>query len=445
MDRDDGPRRRRRRDRFGWTANARWCAAAACAATLARTTRGGARARDDDRIGRRWTFHARVFEYVEGGPLAWEAVSTAAYVGAGRRGRRAATAMAIAVAMMAHGARWTIGVLAFVCAFYAFAVAVRAAPFSARRKRTYVWVACVLAYLVLDELESEPGDVARVGIMNATTFNCYRACRFDLLRVMCFGVECVEESATPDLGKFVRYVLYPPLRAKGPFCFYREFERHRCDHDRRRWLYAALETVDSLTWYALLEFAHRTYYDPFADVADASLFEKISHAWTHTTAIWAGPTLIFNLSHALAVIDGQVVIRDVSVDWLKSGTSFGTFWRKFHCSLHEAFVRLLYRPLGSSVISVVVVMAFSLLFHGLKSKAWFVFFGANTAGVVFERCCHRLRSSDRTAAALYQTALFVLFTKCTTNISIDARYVVANFVLFWWNRRARDEDDEGDD
>ena len=178
--------------------------------------------------------------------MAWEVASTAAYVGAGRRGRRAATAMAIAVAMMAHGARWTIGVLAFVCAFYAFAVAVRAAPFSARRKRTYVWVACVLAYLVLDELESEPGDVARVGIMNATTFNCYRACRFDLLRVMCFGVECVEESATPDLGKFVRYVLYPPLRAKGPFCFYREFERHQCDHDRRRWLYAVLG--DFLTW-----------------------------------------------------------------------------------------------------------------------------------------------------------------------------------------------------
>ena len=183
-----------------------------------RSRRAGRRARAiDDRVGRRWTFHARVFEYVEGGPLAWEAVSTAAYVGAGRRGRRAATAMAVAVATMAHGARWTIGVVGFVCAFYAFAVAVRAAPFSARRKRTYVWVACVLAYLVLDELESEPGEVARVGRMNATTFNCYRACRFDLLRVMCFGVECVEETATPDLGKFVRYVLYPAAASEGTF------------------------------------------------------------------------------------------------------------------------------------------------------------------------------------------------------------------------------------
>ena len=135
MDRDDarGARRAaRRRDRFGWTANARfgWAAVAAAAAAVA--ARGPTRAGDHDRVGRRWTFHARVFEYVEGGPLAWEAVSTAAYVGAGRRGRRAATAMAVAVATMAHGARWTIGVVGFVCAFFAFAVAVRAAPFSAR-------------------------------------------------------------------------------------------------------------------------------------------------------------------------------------------------------------------------------------------------------------------------------------------------------------------------
>lgn len=40
---------------------------------------------------------------------------------------------------------------------------------------------------------------------------------------------------------------------------------------------------------------------------------------------------------------------------------------------------------------------------------------------------------------------FVFFIKCMMNILIDVRYVVVNFVLFWWNRRARDEDDEGDD
>jgi D-alanyl-lipoteichoic acid acyltransferase DltB (MBOAT superfamily) len=309
-----------------------------------------------------------------------------------------------------------------------------------------VWVAVVAAYLVVDELESDPGRFLRSGTMNATTFNACRAARYDLLRVMCFGIEAVEELATPDAGSFVRYVLYPPLRQKGPFCFYKEFERHRCDHNRRRFAYAALEIVDAMVWYVLLDFAHRTYYDPFADVARASLFEKIAHAWTHTTAMWAGPTLIFNLSHALAVVDGQVVIRDVSVHWLQSGTSFGMFWRKFHCSLHEAFVRLLYRPLGSSLLSVVVVMAFSLLFHGLKSKAWFVFFGANTAGVVFERCFQRFQSSDRVAVTLYQTALFMLFTRCTTNIPIDVKYFAANFALFWWMRRAdEDEGGEGDD
>lgn len=67
---------------------------------------------------------------------------------------------------------------------------------------------------------------------------------------------------------------------------------------------------------------------------------------------------------------------------------FGMFWRKFYCSLYEVFVCLFYCLLGLSVIFVVVVMVFFLFFYGLKFKVWFVFFGANIAGVVFERCCY---------------------------------------------------------
>lgn len=195
-----------------------------CAVMLVWMMCGGVCVCDDDWIGWWWMFYVCVFEYVEGGLLVWEVVLTVAYVGVGRRGRRAVMVMVIVVVMMVYGVWWMIGVLVFVCVFYVFVVVVCVVLFSVWRKRTYVWVACVLAYLVLDELESELGDVVCVGIMNVMMFNCYCVCCFDLLCVMCFGVECVEESATLDFGKFVRYVLYSFLRVKGFFCFYREFE-----------------------------------------------------------------------------------------------------------------------------------------------------------------------------------------------------------------------------
>ena len=51
----------------------------------------------------------------------------------------------------------------------------------------------------------------------------------------------------------------------------------------------------------------------------------------------------FNFHHALAVFEGQVVARDVFEFWTSSATSFTSFWRRFHVSLHDMFVTYIHR------------------------------------------------------------------------------------------------------
>lgn len=65
-----------------------------------------------------------------------------------------------------------------------------------------------------------------------------------------------------------------------------------------------LEIVDFLMWYALFEFAYRTYYDFFVDVVNVLFFEKILYVWMYMMVMWVGLMLIFNFSYVLVVIDG---------------------------------------------------------------------------------------------------------------------------------------------
>ena len=152
-----------------------------------------------------------------------------------------------------------------------------------------------------------------------------------------------------------------------------------------------------------------------------------------------GPTLVFNFHHALAVFEGQVVARDVFEFWTSSAMSFTSFWRRFHVSLHDMFVTYIHRPLGSNIVSIIVVMAFSLLFHGLSDSHWVAFFAVNTAGVCAERVVNLPGRVSRTwTTALYQTCLFALFLACTTPIDvIDRRFTLANFCIFFAARLLR--------
>jgi len=215
------------------------------------------------------------------------------------------------------------------------------------------------------------------------------------------------------------------------FLFYRHFERQRC-RVRERFAYVAFEIVDCFSWYLMLDVATRTFYSPTHGTKD-DFVSRMVYAWTHATALWAGPTVVFNLSHALAVLEGETPSRDVSVPWTRSATSFHSFWRNFHVSLHEHYVHYVHRNLGANFGSVIVVMAFSLLFHGLKQREWWMFFALNTAGMCFERVArHVLPSTDPhpLARAAYQAALFVLFSKYASGVRIDAPFIAVNFLIF---------------
>jgi len=385
----------------------------------------------------------RAEEYVEV-CAPFEAAMTVVYAVAGRvddawfdRSRRwMRTTACVAIAAMAHGVCATMGVLVTAWMFHLVAAWTRGTTWSAGR-RTAVCVASAAAALAAGErLELAGGGGARgimgsSGFMSRTTFNAHRAFRYDALRLMSYAIDCALGQGEMCFARCVRYVFYPCLRQCGPFLFYRDFETNRCDDDPRRASYAATEMMDSLAWYAFLHFARRT----LSSSVNRGLVGKLTHAWTHTTAVWAGPTLVFNVHYALAVFEGQVVARDVFEFWTSSATSFTSFWRRFHVSLHDMFVTYIHRPLGSNVLSMFVVMSFSLLFHGLSASHWVAFFAVNTAGVCAERVVksHLSRRTWRTpwTTALYQTCLFALFLACTSPIDVyDWSFTLANFSLF---------------
>lgn len=420
---------------FGWTTSLRTIALCVAFGVVFGEDRGRGEARG--RAERTHGTHRRCFEFVEVvAPVT--VISSLFYAVSKRMSKRLATVTCIVVGFATHGVWCTIGLVAVVTAFALSCEVARSATYSVKRKRAYVFVVSVILFIVIDELErSATSPTVATGIMR-TTFNAYRAFRYDVLRMLSYGIDVVEGVAAPSLGVALRYVMYPPLRQCGPIVFYREFERHTCAGDKRRFGYALRELADCFAWYAMLDYATRTYYSSMM-APDDGLFTNMVHAWTHTTAIWASPTIIFNFNHALAVFDGQVSPRDVSVPWTSSGTSFTNFWRTFHTSLHELYVHYIHRPFGSNTLSVVIVMGFSLLFHGIRDTAWWVFFIVNCVGVVIERTF-----TDRYPAAfegfspismaMYQAFLFAIFTACSGG---DARMshrnasLPLNVLIFW--------------
>ena len=386
----------------------------------------------------------RAEEYVES-CASFEVACAIAYAVAGRvddawfdRSRLTRTLACLAIACAAHGARWTLGVVATAMVFHILAARTRGTRGWGAGRRTAACACATAAALAVGE-RLELASVGARGFMGRTSFTAHRAFRYDALRLMSYSVDCALGHGEICFARCVRYVLYPSLRQCGPFLFYRDFETKRCDGAdfRGRLSYAALEMMDSLAWYAFLRFARRTLSSPVDEGLGTA--RKLALAWTHTTAVWAGPTLVFNFHHALAVFEGQVVARDVFEFWTSSATSFTSFWRRFHVSLHDMFVTYIHRPLGSNIVSIIVVMAFSLLFHGLSDSHWVAFFAVNTAGVCAERVVNLPGRVSRTwTTALYQTCLFALFLACTTPIDvIDRRFTLANFCIFFAARLLR--------
>jgi D-alanyl-lipoteichoic acid acyltransferase DltB (MBOAT superfamily) len=330
------------------------------------------------------------------------------------------------------------------------------------RKRVYVVTAVVCAYVLVEALERRREE----GSWNGTTFDGYRAARYDVVRALSYGVDVVEDGVDENsedgegihreigdtsFARCVRYIFYPPLRQVGPVVFYRDFERRRCDDDFERFSYAAREIIDSFAWFALISYAGATFYDPSHPPlypSHASVFEAVAYAWTRATVIWAAPTIIFNLAHSTAVVDGQIVPRDVSLTWPSSATSFTRFWRNFHVSLHHFYVFYVHRRFGPTAASACACMAMSLLFHGIREPAWWMFFIVNTVGVVFERNFRRFAALAWTcqidhplthaACAAYQCALFTLFVGVAApSIRQDSTFIGINFCVMAFLRRRR--------
>jgi len=337
------------------------------------------------------------------------------------------TTFAVACAVEAYGV-W--GTACVVWAAWAARAWARAAGEARRQRRAGAFAGVCVAFIVIDALERRRAWRAS-GRLNATTFNVFKAARYDALRLWSYGLEGAGDES---MFKVLRYVFYPPLRVSGPLLRFREFERHR---NRSMWrlVTSCVEIVDACAWLAMSRLASGSYYGAYdIDTINSSALHAVLFAWTHTTMIWMSSMVVFTIPHALALIEGQVSTRDVALDWRSAGTSFSHFWRTFHASLNEAFVAYIYDPLGASTCAMFAVMAFSFLFHGFD-VAWVKFFAINAAGLAFERALKSYHTSRVVPTAAYQTALFMLFTRCTMPIAITPAFCAINFLLFWYFHR----------
>lgn len=339
------------------------------------------------------------------------------------------TGFAVMCAVEAYGV-W--GTACVVWAAWGARAWARATYGEARRRsrRAGAFAGVCVGFIVIDALERRRTYawmfLSASGRLNVTTFNVFKAARYDALRLWSY---VLEGAGDESMFKVLRYVFYPPLRVSGPLLRFREFERHR---NRSMWrvVTSCVEIVDACAWLAMSRLARRSYYGAYdIDTINSSALHAVLFAWTHTTMIWMSSMVVFTIPHALALIEGQVSTRDVALDWRSAGTSFSHFWRTFHASLNDAFVAYIYDPLGGSTFAMFAVMAFSFLFHGFDI-AWVKFFAINAAGLAFERALKSYHTSRVVPTAAYQTALFMLFTRCTMPITITPAFCAINFLLF---------------
>jgi len=406
----------------------------------------------------------RTMEWIEGGAF-WTYVRATVGVRIGEfaLGETGATVMSCAAVAVVHGKAFAGVACGFVACFARFVKATREAPFSIARKRAAVFLVVVVTFVAIDAAERMRGGAALGGYdgtLSAGTFTRWRAARYDALRLLSFGIDCVEDAETPcSIGQCLRYVFYPPCRQVGPVVMYRDFKRRRSGV-ARTWAgkaYAIRELLDVLAWHSMMRTAYVTFYHPLNPPMypnrDDGVFDAVVFTWTHATALWAQSAIVFNSAHALCVLEGSSdAIRDVSQFWTTSATSFTHFWRHFHVSLHEYFLVYVHRPTRGTWASVTFAFAFSILFHGASSAQWRGFFTAQTFGVLVERAFRRRFDafSDSTRQFVlrvaYQTVLMSLFTAgAVPTVRLDARVFVAHFVsLFVVQRMTLDRDAPND-
>lgn len=389
----------------------------------------------------------RTMEWIEGAFWTYFVATVGVRIGEFVAGDAGATVMSCVAVAVVHGKAFAFVACAFVACFARLVRAAREAPFSMARKRAAVFLVVVGTFVVIDAAERTRGGTflgGYDGMLSAGTFTRWRAARYDVLRWLSFGIDCVEDAETPcSIGRCLRYVFYPPCRQVGPVVMYRDFKRPGVARTWAGKAYAMRELLDVLAWHSMMRTAYVTFYHPLNPPMypnrDDGLFNAVVFTWTHATALWAQSVIVFNSAHALCVLEGSSdAIRDVSQFWTTSATSFTHFWRHFHVSLHEYFVVYVHRPTRGTWASVTFAFAFSILFHGASSAQWRGFFAVQTFGVLAERACRRRFDAfgDSTRQFVlriaYQTVLMCLFTAgAVPTVRLDARVFVAHFVALF--------------
>ena len=100
---------------------------------------------------------------------------------------------------------------------------------------------------------------------------------------------------------------------------------------------------------------------------------RVAHALAFLTVAWATSHVVFGVPWAVSTyVDGIFDTPcDVPAFWTSSASSFRRHWSAFHVSLSSFYFATMYAPLGSGHVGVVVVVAFSTLFHGFETR-WLV-------------------------------------------------------------------------
>ena len=165
----------------------------------------------------------------------------------------------------------------------------------------------------------------------------------------------------------------------------------------------AIRIVAIFAWCATCALLVRIGYAPsatfrgaqvFADADAAARFEegllpfgltRVAHALAFLTVSWATSHVVFGVPWAVSTYVDD--IRETPCDVPRSGPPprprFGDTGAR-STSASPLFTSRMYAPLGSGHVGVVVVVAFSTLFHGFET-GWLVWGAVNAAGLTIER------------------------------------------------------------
>lgn len=305
-------------------------------------------------------------------------------------------------------------------------------------------------------------SVARRGCLGNTTFDGYRAARYCALRALSCALDAAErndkdkdkdQDDADSLDVVVAYVLHPATYQAGPLVPFDAFRRSRFrassslrDDGARAFVSEsrpfafAIRIVAIVSWCATCALLVRIGYAPsatfhgarfFADADAAARFEegllpfglaRVAHALAFLTVSWATSHVVFGVPWAVStyVDDIRETPCDVPAFWTASASSFRRHWSAFHVSLSSFYFARMYAPLGSGHVGVVVVVAFSTLFHGFET-GWLVWGAVNAAGLTIERLiddsypgwrfasrgARLARACDGTVATCATVAMFV--------------------------------------